>query len=209
MVLLAVYTVLLSKYSGQEDILVGIPIAGREHSDLENLMGLFINALPLRNFPNSTKTFAAFLTEVKENALEAFANQGCPFDDLVERITGKVGRLARHPIFDVELIVLNMEMPSWQLPGLKVTPFEFDFNASQMDISIYATEQDEEIHFDLYYCTSLFKKTTMQGFIDFFREIVLTVLENKQIRLQEIKMPHGMAETKTTAYSERESQWEF
>ncbi|MBJ8191553.1 hypothetical protein JDS79_32765, partial [Bacillus cereus] len=83
MVLLAAYTVLLSKYSGQEDLVVGTPVAGRTNADLEPVIGMFVNTLAIRNRPADDKTFLSYLEEVKETALGAFENQDYPFEELV------------------------------------------------------------------------------------------------------------------------------
>ena len=86
MVLLAAYAVLLAKYSGQEDIVVGSPIAGRPHADVERTLGLFVNTLALRSNPSGEKTFTAFLQEVKEHTLLAFEHQEYPFEELVKKL---------------------------------------------------------------------------------------------------------------------------
>ncbi|MCP5048235.1 MAG: hypothetical protein GY940_13770, partial [bacterium] len=79
MVLLAAYTMLLSMYTGEGDIVVGTGTAGRRHADLDNMIGLFVNMLPLRNRPNKEKTIIEFLADVKKNTLQAFANQDYPY----------------------------------------------------------------------------------------------------------------------------------
>lgn len=86
MVLLASYTLLLSKYSGQEDIVVGSPIAGRPHADLDSIIGMFVNTLAMRNYPAKEKTFSQYLAEVKENALKAYEHQDYPFEALVDQL---------------------------------------------------------------------------------------------------------------------------
>ncbi|MGB7604797.1 MAG: amino acid adenylation domain-containing protein, partial [Lutisporaceae bacterium] len=106
MVLLSAYNVLLSKYSGQEDIVVGSPIAGRPHADLENIMGMFVNTLAMRNFPQGNKTFKEFLEEVKANSLLAFENQDYQFEELIDKLN--VTRdLSRNPLFDVMFSMQN------------------------------------------------------------------------------------------------------
>ncbi|MGE5340374.1 MAG: amino acid adenylation domain-containing protein, partial [Candidatus Omnitrophota bacterium] len=86
MVLLALFNLTLSRLSGQEDIIIGTSLAGRRHSDLENIIGMFINALALRNYPSAHKTFREFLQEVRENTLEDFENQDFPFESLVDQV---------------------------------------------------------------------------------------------------------------------------
>ncbi|MCP5102597.1 MAG: hypothetical protein GY950_04420, partial [bacterium] len=100
MVLAAVFNILPAKLSGQEDIVVGIPAAGRLHPDLEDIIGMFVNTLALRNHPTGDKNFKEFLRELKTNTLKAFENQEYQFEDLVELL--KVKRDAgRNPLFDI------------------------------------------------------------------------------------------------------------
>ncbi|MCT2347628.1 amino acid adenylation domain-containing protein, partial [Niallia taxi] len=87
MVLLSAFNVLLSKYSGQEDIVVGVPVAGRPHADLRNIMGMFVNTLVMRNQPVKDKTFTAFLREVKENSLQAYDHQNYQLEELLDNIS--------------------------------------------------------------------------------------------------------------------------
>jgi non-ribosomal peptide synthetase component F len=192
MVLLAALNILLSRYSGQEDIVVGTPIAGRENADFEDVIALFINALPIRNYPRKDKIFTKFLAEVKKNTINAYENQGYPFETLMEKL--KVGKdLSRNPLFDVELVVLNMETPALEAEGLTFTPYRHESEVSQVDIAFYILEFEEEIRVNLMYSTDLFKRETMEGFIAFFRDILSTVADNQEIKLEEIKMSHDMA----------------
>ncbi|MBJ8191330.1 hypothetical protein JDS79_31575, partial [Bacillus cereus] len=106
MVLLAAYNVFLSRYSGQEDIVVGTPVAGRSHVQLERMLGMFVNTLTLRNAPVQEKTFRQFLDEVKDNALNAFEHQDYPFDMLVNRLHLQRD-LSRNPLFDTMFRLQN------------------------------------------------------------------------------------------------------
>ncbi|MCP4146221.1 MAG: hypothetical protein GY757_00595, partial [bacterium] len=108
MTIMAVYTIMLSKLSRQEDIIVGAPIAGRRHADLENIIGMFVNTLPMRNYPEEEKTFTAYLKEVKERTLTAYENQEYPFEDLVEKLA-LPRDTGRNSIFDV---AFNMLAPA-------------------------------------------------------------------------------------------------
>ncbi|MCP5045846.1 MAG: non-ribosomal peptide synthetase, partial [bacterium] len=105
MVLLSLTTILMSKLSGQEDIVIGAPIAGRRHADLEKIIGMFVNTLSLRNYPGAGKVAKDFLIEVKERTLSAFENQEYQFDDLVEQLPVERDT-GRNPLFDV-LFTLN------------------------------------------------------------------------------------------------------
>ncbi|UCH96903.1 MAG: amino acid adenylation domain-containing protein, partial [Candidatus Aminicenantes bacterium] len=208
MVLLAVYSILLSKYTGQEDIIVGTPVAGREHQDVENLIGVFINALPMRNYPKKELTFMQFLEEVKENTLNAFENQGYPFDYLLESLNIKVG-INRNPIFDVELVLLNMEPQELAAKELTFISYEYEMNVTQVDLALYGIESEKGIEFSLFYSTSLFKRSTMERFIDYFKEILGVVVEDRNIKLKDIHISYSLEETKADIYNELEADLEF
>ena len=103
MILLAAWNVLLSKYAGVEDIVVGTTVAGRNHADMEKVVGLFINTLALRNRPSGDKTFQTFLFDVRDNTLEAFEHQDYPFEDLVDKLSDQLDP-SRSPLFDTMLV---------------------------------------------------------------------------------------------------------
>ncbi|MCK4261381.1 MAG: amino acid adenylation domain-containing protein, partial [Halanaerobiales bacterium] len=107
MTLLSTYNILLAKLSGQEDIIVGSPIAGRKHADLESIIGMFVNTLVFRNYPEGNKRFVDFLEEVKEKSLEAYQNQDYQFDMLVDQLNLERD-LSRNPLFDVMFVVQNI-----------------------------------------------------------------------------------------------------
>jgi len=208
MVLLAVLNILLSRYSGQEDIVVGTPIAGRENADFEGVIALFINALPIRNYPRKDKTFSQFLTEVKKNTINAYENQGYPFETLMEKL--KVEKdLSRNPLFDVELVVLNMETPALEAQGLTFTPYRHELEVSQVDMAFYVSEYEEEVRVNLMYCTDLFKRKTIEGCITFFQDILSTVVDNQEIKLEEIKMSHDLGAADSTFVLDDEENFGF
>ncbi|MCP4217463.1 MAG: non-ribosomal peptide synthetase, partial [bacterium] len=122
--LLAVYTVLLSKYTGTEDIVVGSPVTGRTHPDLGKIMGLFVNMMAMRNRPQKEKTFSEFLNEVKENAYNAYENQDYQFPQLVTKL-GVKRTQGRNPLFDVVFQVDNIEIGNADMGNLKISPFEY------------------------------------------------------------------------------------
>ena len=133
-VLLAIYNILLSKISGREDIVVGSPVAGRRHADLEQVMGMFVNTLALRNYPAGEKTFAVFLREVKEKTLAALENQDYPLEDLVDKVV--VNRdLAREPLFDVVFVMGITDIPKIDIPNLKLSRSEYETGISKFDLT--------------------------------------------------------------------------
>ncbi|UCH96001.1 MAG: polyketide synthase dehydratase domain-containing protein, partial [Candidatus Aminicenantes bacterium] len=193
MVLLAAFNILLSKYSGQEDIIVGAIVAGRQFADLENVNGFFINILPIRNHPAANKTFAELLKEVKQNSLNAFENQGYPFAELIEKLH-LTRDISRNPLYDVELIVQNMSISqsSLKMKGTKIISLPYEARATQLDISLEAVEINKRIEFFLTYCTKLFKRETIDKFMAFFEKIISLVVENKEIKLEDITVPQDL-----------------
>ncbi|ADL52202.1 amino acid adenylation domain protein [Clostridium cellulovorans 743B] len=187
MVLLAAYNVLLSRYSGQEDIIVGSPIAGRTRTELENVMGMFVNTLAMRNAPVSSLSFLEFLEDVKKNTLSAIDNQEYQFEDLVEALN--IPRdISRNPLFDTMFTMQNMENTQMNLEGLKVKSYNIDSKAAKFDMSLDAIEKDDKILFELEYCTALFKKETIEALKNHFINILTSVSEEPNVKLAEIDM---------------------
>ncbi len=189
MVVLAQFNILLQKLSGQEEITVGTGVAGRRHTDLVQVIGMFVNILALKNFPEGKKTFKEFLREVKAKTLKAFENQDYQFEVLVEKV-GARNAVSRHPLFDVGLGLQNMDVPEVNIPGLTLKPCEYENNTSKFDLSLNATEKDGRIVFMVEYCTKLFKKETVELFIKYFKEIITAVAENRNVRLEDIRVSH-------------------
>ncbi|MFJ7187076.1 condensation domain-containing protein, partial [Lysinibacillus xylanilyticus] len=114
MVLLSGINILLSKYSDQEDIIIGTPVAGRTHVDLHPIIGMFVNTLAMRNRPVANKVYADFLQEIKENALKAYENEGYPFEELVNQLNLRRDT-SRNPLFDVMFTMDNIENTEIQI----------------------------------------------------------------------------------------------
>ena len=121
MALLAAYQVLLSRYSGQDDITVGSPIAGRRMVELEGLIGFFVNTLALRTRLEGNPSFRQVLARVKETTLGAFAHQDIPFEKLVEELA-PARTLGRSPLFQVMFALQNMPQQALQMPGFSLRP---------------------------------------------------------------------------------------
>ena len=208
MVLLAVFNVLLWKMSGIENIVVGTPVAGRSHADLEGIIGMFVHTLAVRNEPRGQKLFRTFLREVKEKTLAAFENQGYPFEELVEKVNARrIGK--RNPIFDVMLALQNMEMSEITIPGLTLTACDYNPDIAQFDIYLTAEERKNRIAFKMGYRTQLFKKETADHFFLNFREIIECVTINNDTRLDEIKISHRLLEPESETIKDAEGDFDF
>ncbi|MBO3797193.1 non-ribosomal peptide synthetase, partial [Bacillus subtilis] len=185
MVLLSAYNILLSKYTGQEDIVVGSPIAGRQHADLKESMGMFVNTLALRNNPKENRTYEAFLKEVKQNALSAYENQDYPFEELVDRL--HLSRdLGRNPLFDTMFVLQNMEIEEFQFGEARSEWMKLNSRTSKFDITFTSLETDSGIDFIIEFSTSLFKKDTIKRFFKHYQNILNHIVKDPKIRLSEI-----------------------
>ena len=187
MVLLAAYKTLMFRYTGQGDLIVGTPVAGRGHADLERVMGMFVNTLALRSYPSGEKTFVSFLQEVKEQLLESFQHQEYPFEMLVEQLA-LTRDASRNPLFDTMFVLQNTEMGSLELPGLRIAPYEAENRIAKFDLTLEAMEAETEIQFSLEYRTSLFKEETIKGMIGHFLKLIEGVIREPEARIAELEL---------------------
>ena len=187
MALLAVFSILFAKLGGQEDIIIGTPIAARRHTDLQPIIGMFVNSLALRNFPSGEKPLKHYLNEVKQRTLAAYENQEYPFEELVEHLA--VNRdTGRNPVFDVMLNLLNQgtAISAGDIREFKdQPPYPHQKATSRFDMAFSAMEQGERIVFGLEYSTRLFTPATIDRFIGYLKTIVLSL--NKDQKLSEVE----------------------
>lgn len=187
MLFLSIYTVLLSKYSSQEDIVVGTPTSGRNNYDLQNLIGMFVNTLAIRNYPKANKTFNEYLKDVKENVLRAFENQEYQFEQLIEKIDLEKNP-GRNPLFDTMLVLQNIEESTFKFGNLKVLGDRYKNNISKFDFTLTLSEVNNEIKCDLEYSTQLFKKSTMERFAIHFINLIEQVINNMDLMIKDISI---------------------
>src|SRR5579859_7925937 len=163
MLLLSAYKVLLYRYSGQEDICIGTPVAGRTQPELEELIGFFINMLPLRSRVRAEASFLSLLQEVKETTLEAYEHQDAPFGKLVEMLV-KERDMSRTPLFQVAFTLQNASnFPSLKLGEAELLP-EVSWNktTSQFDMNFMLMEDSLGISLAVEYCTDLYEAETIR-----------------------------------------------
>ncbi|HLP60674.1 MAG TPA: condensation domain-containing protein, partial [Candidatus Deferrimicrobium sp.] len=171
MTLLAIFNILLAKLSGQEDIIIGTPIAARRHADLEKVIGMLVNTLAMRNYPSGDKAFKEFLREVRWRTLDAYENQEYPFEVLVDKIT--VNRDAgRNPVFDVMFNLLNQADYKDNASGQNEQASYLHKKAtSKFDMNLTAMEIGERLFFTLEYSTRLFKPGRIERIIGYYKNI--------------------------------------
>ncbi|HZI17269.1 MAG TPA: amino acid adenylation domain-containing protein, partial [Pyrinomonadaceae bacterium] len=161
MTLLAAFQVLLSRYTGERDIVVGSPIAGRNRAEIEKLIGFFTNTLVLRNDLGGDPDFASLLREVKRGALEAYANQDVPFELLVEELQPR-RVLNRTPLFQVMFVLQNISLAAHELPGLEMQVFEPDRETAKFDVTLFMMERGGGMAGRLEYSADLFDAATVE-----------------------------------------------
>jgi amino acid adenylation domain-containing protein len=187
MTILSIYYILLSKLTNQEDIVIGTPVAGRQHADLENIIGMFVNTLPLRNHPKGNMSFKEFLATVKSDTLACLDNQAYQYEALLDEL--KVERdTSRNPLFEVMFSYQNFEESELSMPDLRLSSYNSSHSVSKFDISLTAAENDEQIFLTFEYSTELFKRETIDRFITYFQKIVATVVEDIDKKIGEIEI---------------------
>jgi amino acid adenylation domain-containing protein/non-ribosomal peptide synthase protein (TIGR01720 family) len=207
MVFLAIFYIFLSKMSGQDDIVIGTLVAGRRHADLEGIIGFFVNALALRTRPESEKTFIEFLREVRERTVEAFDNQDYQFENLVEKTAVKRDR--HNPIFDVLFTCQDQGTDNARdIPGALQDPSSNDLRTSKFDLYLRLVVGNRLV-FSFEYSTELFQKDTIEAFARGFKEIVLSVLEDKNVRLKDIRVTTALIDTDFDNLQEELSSMDF
>ncbi|WP_254710139.1 non-ribosomal peptide synthetase [Streptomyces lunaelactis] len=159
---LAGFQAVLSRWSRQDDIAVGTPIAGRNRAEVEDLVGFFVNTLVMRSDLASNPSFEALLGQVRETALGAYAHQDLPFERIVEDLAPERD-LSRNALFQVMFALQNVPDGTWTLPGLTLDTIEVATHASKFDLTLFLTEQsDGSLEAEIVYSTELFDRTTVQ-----------------------------------------------
>jgi len=185
MVLLSIYNILLAKLTNLEDIVVGTPVAGRQHADLEQMIGMFVSTLPLRNHPRGDLSYGEFLKAVRDNTLAGFDNQAYPYETLVEEL-GLARDAGRNPLFDVLFTMQNFEETELRLPGITLKPYQREHSISKFDLSLTANELDGYLQLFFEYATGLFHEETIRRFVSYFKRIVSAVAADPLVRLSDI-----------------------
>lgn len=183
--LLTILNIVVAKYCASEDVVIGSPYIGRPHADLENMIGAFINMIPIRSYPSSHKKFIDFIDEVKKSIFSAYNNQDYPFDILLNTIDVKRD-FNKSPIFNIVFSVQDVKAPEILINDLKMIPYERDNREILYDIIFMGTEDEERITFTLDYCCSLYNRETMLQFKEDYLELINKIIENPNILIGEL-----------------------
>ncbi len=186
MTLLAAFQTLLSRYSGQDDIVVGSPIAGRTLVETEDLIGAFVNTLALRGDLSGNPTFREFLGRVRETALEAYTHQEVPFEKLVEELRPDRS-LNRTPLFQA-MFALETPTADIAVAGLTMSSLKLDRIKSKFDLTLEVEEQTGGLRASFEYNTDLFAPATMQRMLEHFQNLLVSIVENPDYSLRDLSL---------------------
>lgn len=175
MAVLAVYQVLLYRYSGQTDIIAGIPVANRQRSEISNLIGYFVNTLPIRGNLEGTLTFRQLLRQLSETCIEAYAHQDIPFETIVETVVGHRNP-SRSPLFQTLFALQNASISEIELPGLQVTPIYLDNGGAKFDLSLILEPSKEGWLAALEYNSDIFTPDTAKRLLTFYQQLLHAVV---------------------------------
>ena len=188
MTLLSGFGVLMSRYSGQDDIVVGSPIANRQEAQLEGMIGFFVNSLVMRVKVKGEGSFRQLLSEVRKTALGAYQHQDVPFERLVEELSPE-RNLNRTPIFQVMFALQNAPMDAQQLAGLEVRSIESEEDVkARFDLEVHAFEQGDRIRLYWIYNRDLFDRWRMEQMARHYARILEAVVEDADRVVEEIDL---------------------
>jgi len=209
MVLMAVFTVFLSKITDQEDIVVGTGVEGRRHEDTRHMIGMFFNTLAARNYPHKEYSFHDFLEKVGQRTLKIFENRDYPLELLVEKL--RIKRTpSRNPLFDVVFMLQNIEPTDIEIPGVKLSPYKGKIHRSaKFDMTLQLMEVGDSILLgEIEYSTALFRLDTIKRLIKYFKKTMVDILENPGKKLSDIEIISG-EEKKQALYDFNDTAAEF
>ncbi len=196
MVLMGALNILLYRYSGQEDICIGTPVAGRHYPGLENLAGFFVNTLPLRNHVDGTQTFRQLLQRIKQTAILAYEHQDLPFEKMVDAV-GVPRDPARHPIFQVVFSFHNTPPAgALQLDGLHCEALPMQRVTTAFDLNFDVTLTEEALHLNITYCTSLFTENRISRLLDHYTHILEKLIEDPGVAVDAVPLLSPAEESK-------------
>jgi amino acid adenylation domain-containing protein len=187
MTLLAAFKTLLYRYTGQEDILIGSPIANRNRGEIESLIGFFVNTLVLRTDLFGNPSFQELLGRVREVTLGAYAHQDLPFEKLVEELQPE-RNLSHAPLFQVMFVFQNAPMKTLELPGLSIQPLKVNSGTAKFDLTLSMQDTEQGLIATFEYNTDLFDEATISRYCGHFQTLLASIVANPQQRLSELPL---------------------
>ena len=187
MTLISGFSALLSRYSGQDDLLIGTPVANRQRTEFEGVVGCFVNTLLLRADLAGNPTVRELVARTRTVCLEAFAHQDLPFERVVEELHASRD-LSRNAVFQVMFGLQNAPSRPLNLGGLDVAPIALDLHAAQFDLSVLVRETSDGLRADFSYATDLFDRATIARLAEHWRAVLEGMVSAPDRRIGELPM---------------------
>jgi amino acid adenylation domain-containing protein len=187
MTLLAGFTLLLSRYSGQQDLLVGTPVANRSRAEIEDVVGCFVNTLVLRADLSGELSVRQYLARMREVCLDAYAHQDLPFERLVEELQPQRD-MSRNPVFQVMFALQNAPMQPLELPGLTLSPLKVDAGGAQVDLMLNMQETADGISGWFNYATDLFDESSIVRMFEHLQMVFQGMVGHPQAMLKDLPL---------------------
>jgi len=187
MVLLTAFALLLSRYSGQEEVVVGTPIAGRTQAETEPLVGFFINMLALRTDLRGNPSVRQALARVRESTLGAYAHQELPFEKLVEALH-PARTMDQNPLFQALLALQNVSTPDLAFADLQVSTMEIGLETTRFDLALYAQESEQDLELTAVYSTALFDAPTIARLLEHLCVLLSGMVADTEQRVRELPL---------------------
>jgi amino acid adenylation domain-containing protein len=190
MLLLAAWQVLLSRYSGQEDICVGTPIANRNRAETEGLIGFFVNTLVMRTDLSGNPTFVEILERVREVCLGAYGHQDVPFEKLVEELEPE-REMGRTPLFQTMMVLQNAPQGTLELPDLTLHSLNTGGDVVKFDLKLSVSESEGGLYGELSYSTELYEAESMRRLMQHFIVLLESMARDTGQRISEVRLLRG------------------
>ncbi|MFI6193478.1 amino acid adenylation domain-containing protein [Streptomyces sp. NPDC051136] len=185
MVLLAALQTVLARMTGQDDIVVGTPVANRRYKEFHDLVGFFVNSVALRARPRAELTFEEFLAEVRTTCLDAYEHQDIPLDVIAQRVFPD-REVGRNPIYQVNLALHNTPPPQETVAGVSLQPLDLDHEGARFDLDLVVQETDAGLECRLIYAADLFDEPTVVRIADGFVTLLTAALADRTVRLEDL-----------------------
>jgi surfactin family lipopeptide synthetase A len=203
-ILFACYSLLLYKLTGQEDLIIGIAESGRNHLKFIDSVGMFVNNLPIRFFPEGNMSINQYLIKVNKQFIQAFNYKALPYSELLNTLNIK-NTQGRNPLFDTMFVYQNMEIPDLSAEGLSVTHYPLDPKVSKFDLTLEIIE-GEDLRYTFEYSGMLFKEETISRFSGYFETIVKILIENQKIQIKDLDILSDIEKThQSSIFNETDS----
>lgn len=185
--LLAAFNVLLARYSGETDLVVGTPVSGRNRTELEGIVGFFLNTLAVRTEMSGNPSFNEVVARVRDSSLQAFAHQDLPFERLVEELQPE-RNLSHAPLFQVLFVFTQSGEEQTEFAGLPVAPANYDFGGAKFDLQLTLHQSGANLSANALYNTDLFEQTTIDRILAHFTRLLDELADHPERGVEEIQL---------------------